>query len=59
MKKFSTLVGMDVHARSITCTALVVETGEYRTKRPTSPAAPPSSSRADSESSDTPATSSR
>ena len=33
MKKFSTLVGMDVHARSITCTALVVETGEYRTKR--------------------------
>ena len=33
MDKFSTLVGMDVHARSITCTALVVETGEYRTKK--------------------------
>ena len=26
--KFSTLVGMDVHARSITCSAMVVETGE-------------------------------
>lgn len=33
MSKFNTLVGMDVHARSITCTALVLETGEYRRKR--------------------------
>ena len=32
-KKFSTLVGMDVHARSITCSALVVETGEIISRK--------------------------
>lgn len=33
MNKFNTLVGMDVHARSITCTAVVVETGEHRSRK--------------------------
>lgn len=33
MSKFNTLVGMDVHARSITCTAVVVETGEHRSRK--------------------------
>lgn len=33
MNKYNTLVGMDVHARSTTCAALIVETGERRTKR--------------------------
>lgn len=31
--KFSTLVGMDVHARSITCSAMVAETGEVLSKK--------------------------
>lgn len=31
--KFSTLVGMDVHARSITCAAMVTETGEILAKK--------------------------
>lgn len=31
--KFSTLVGMDVHARSITCSAMIVETGEIIAKK--------------------------
>ena len=30
---FSTLVGMDVHARSITCSAMIVETGEILQKK--------------------------
>ena len=31
--KFSTLVGMDVHARSITCSAMITETGEILAKK--------------------------
>lgn len=31
--KFSTLVGMDVHARSITCSAMIAETGEILQKK--------------------------
>ena len=38
--KFSTLVGMDVHARSITCSAIVTKTGEILSKKlPKSPKA--------------------
>lgn len=32
MYEYSTYVGMDVHARSITCRAVVIETGEERAK---------------------------
>lgn len=32
MRKYSTYVGMDVHARLITCQACVTETGEVATK---------------------------
>ncbi len=32
MKKYSTYVGMDVHARSVTCHACIVETGENPAK---------------------------
>lgn len=33
MNKYSTLVGMDVHARTITCVALITETGEYKQRK--------------------------
>lgn len=33
MSKYSTLVGMDVHARTITCVALITGTGEYKQRK--------------------------
>ena len=32
MSEYNTYVGMDVHARSITCTAMVMETGEVKSR---------------------------